>query len=149
MLWESADPARTLRDRFGFGDTSGVRTWLTGVLDEHWSVRLWDVKRILLSDHNAIAWTHTDQGTFVVKICADASRFTRLGLIADVVTHLGEVGLPVPVPRPADEPTGRLKLSSRPWPNHASENAKPQTRRSVLQTVHMRRIGRSIARRMC
>ncbi|MGC0141471.1 phosphotransferase [Pseudactinotalea sp. Z1732] len=110
MLWERVDAARALTERFGFADLSAMSRWLTAVLRWHWSLRVRQVERIVLSDHNAIAWTHTDQGIVVVKACADATRFDRLALIADVVAHLGEVGLPVAAPTPANDGSTRVVL---------------------------------------
>lgn len=110
MLWERVDAARALTERFGFADLPAMSRWLTDVLRRHWSLQLRQVERIMLSAHNAIAWAHTDQGTVVVKACADAASFDRLALIADVVAHLGEVGLPVAAPRPARDGSTRVVL---------------------------------------
>lgn len=114
MLWEPTDPDQALRNRFGFTDLVAMSTWLTDVLGQHWSLRVREVERILLSDRNAIAWVHTDQGTLVAKVCADTTRFTRLGLIADVVAHLAEAGQPVPQPRRADDGATRVVVGSPP-----------------------------------
>ncbi|MGC0249177.1 phosphotransferase enzyme family protein [Pseudactinotalea sp. Z1748] len=110
MLWERVDAARALTERFGFADLPEMSHWLTDVLRWYWSLQVRQVECIVLSDHNAIAWTHTDRGIVVVKACADATRFDRLGLIADVVAQLGEVGLPVAAPRPASDGSTRVVL---------------------------------------
>lgn len=112
MLWERSDPEQALRERFGFSEPVAMHRWLTDVLAEHWSLEVRKVTRIVLSDHNALVWARTDQGRLVVKVCAEREDFSRLAVIADVVTHLGSTGVPVPVPRRSRGGAGRVVVTS-------------------------------------
>ncbi len=112
MLWERTDPETALGERFGFAGMAAMARWLTEVLANRWDLRVDDVCRVVISADNALAWARTPEGTFVVKVCADRERFARLGMIADVVTHLGSTGVPVPVPRPARNGSNRLQVTN-------------------------------------
>lgn len=112
MLWERTDPETALGERFGFAGMAAMARWLTEVLANRWDLRVDDVCRVVISADNALAWARTPEGTFVVKVCADRERFARLGMLADVVTHLGSTGVPVPVPRPARNGSNRLQVTN-------------------------------------
>lgn len=56
MLWESADPDAALNERFGFASAAEATCWLTGVLAEHWGLRVSTCERLVISDANCLAW---------------------------------------------------------------------------------------------
>lgn len=97
MLWESDDAATVLRDRFGFVDDGAVHEWLTTV-GRRWDVEILACRRIVMSDHNALAWLTTSAGDLLAKWSVAAERFERLSEIADLTWWLGEQGAPVSAP---------------------------------------------------
>ncbi|WP_154794708.1 phosphotransferase enzyme family protein [Occultella kanbiaonis] len=101
MLWERDHPPDALRTRFGFTDVDEATGWLTSVLGREWGVSVVDCERVLISDHNAIAWVRTDTSRLVVKVGSRASAFERLAAIADVLGDLDAAGLPVAAPLPS------------------------------------------------
>ncbi|CAM3709994.1 phosphotransferase enzyme family protein [Occultella aeris] len=98
MLWERDHAPDALQARFGFTDVDEATGWLTGVLRRGWGLPVVDCERVLISDHNAIAWVRTDASRLVVKVGSKASAFERLAAIADVLAELDAAGLPVAAP---------------------------------------------------
>lgn len=98
MLWEATDPQRVLSERFGFGGGGEAAAWVTETLDRHWGIRVDAVERIVMSDHNALAWLHTDAGRLPAKWSVAPDRFARLVALARLTSRLGERGVPVSVP---------------------------------------------------
>ncbi|MBZ2195199.1 phosphotransferase enzyme family protein [Occultella gossypii] len=101
MLWERDHAPDALHARFGFTDVDEATGWLTGTLRREWGLSVVDCERVLISDHNAIAWVRTDASRLVVKVGSNASAFERLAAIADVLGDLDAAGLPVAAPLPS------------------------------------------------
>jgi homoserine kinase type II len=108
MLWEAHDPRRALDGRFGFGDGESAGRWVAAVLDECWGVRIHSCERIVMSDHNALAWVGTPSGRLLAKWSVVAERFPRLLEMARLTRWLDGRGLPVSAPVPALD--GRLQV---------------------------------------
>ncbi|SDO62404.1 Phosphotransferase enzyme family protein [Klenkia soli] len=98
MLWERTDAPTALRRRFGFPDGATAAAHLQAALGRHWGLRATTCRRMTMSDQNLLAWMDTPAGRVVVKACAWAPLFDRLGVIGEVVTALGDQGLPVAAP---------------------------------------------------
>ncbi len=123
MLWEPVEAQDALRDRFGFDDLVGVSEWLTAALRDGWAIAAGEVRRVVLSDQNAIAWVTTDRGELVVKWSRAEALFPVLEATTAVLGTLGAQGLPVAAPLPAVDgrvrvvragPLGRLSLTVLP-----------------------------------
>ncbi len=108
MLWESTDPGAALSERFGFASTADAIEWLTGVLAEHWGLRLEGCERLVISDANCLAWITADGHRMIAKWSMRPSVFARLAAIAGLTVWLGERGIPVSVPRAARD--GRVQV---------------------------------------
>jgi homoserine kinase type II len=102
MLWETADPTDVLHRRFGFADHQATQKWLSTVLERHWGVAVWGTSRIVMSDHNALAWLATSVGGLLAKWSVAPERFDRLSDLADLALWLGERGAPVSAPVATD-----------------------------------------------
>jgi homoserine kinase type II len=76
----------------------GGRSLVVTTLDEHWSVRGGSCHRIVLSDHNALAWVDTPSGRVLAKWSAAPRRFRRLAALARLTGWLDGKGLPVSAP---------------------------------------------------
>jgi homoserine kinase type II len=98
MLWERVDPQAALRDRFGLDGFDEAVLWLTKVLAEVWDVDVEACERILISDHNAIAWIRSDRGAFVAKWSRAEEQFVRFAAAADLINALHQRGVPVAPP---------------------------------------------------
>lgn len=108
LLWESADEQAALRERFGFTDLEEASAWLSAPLREHWGLTVRACRRLMISDHNAIAWASTDHGELVVKWSREERLFPRLEATTALLTNLSEQGIPVAVPLPARDGTVRV-----------------------------------------
>ncbi|MEJ8282639.1 phosphotransferase [Curtobacterium citreum] len=108
MLWERADPAQVLRSRFGFTDVAAAEDWVIRTLGRWWNVRVIACERIVMSDHNALAWVSTAGGRMLLKWSIAPEVFERLVFAADLTTWLEERGLPVSAPVPT--PDGRAQV---------------------------------------
>src|SRR5687768_16347486 len=82
MLWEPHDPLGALGERFGFGDEEAAVHWVAAQLNEHWGVRIHSCERIVLSDHNALAWVGTSSGRLLAKWSVVPWLFERLAELA-------------------------------------------------------------------
>ncbi len=101
MLWEAHDPHRALRDRFGFDEPAEAGRWVVELLGTYWGVKAGPCERIVMSDHNALAWVTTTSGRVLVKWSVAQERFSALARIARLTTWLDGHGLPVSAPVPA------------------------------------------------
>jgi homoserine kinase type II len=108
LLWERGDAARVLRDRFGFTDAAAADAWVVRTLERRWDVRADTCERIVMSDHNALAWVSTAGGRMLLKWSIAPEGFERLAFAADLTTWLAERGLPVSAPVPT--PEGRVQV---------------------------------------
>lgn len=98
MLWERADPAEVLRSRFGFTDAAAAEDWVIRALERWWNVRVIASERIVMSDHNALAWVEAAEGRMLLKWSIAPKGFQRLAFAADLTTWLADRGLPVSTP---------------------------------------------------
>jgi homoserine kinase type II len=110
MLWEAHDPRGALDGRFGFSDGESAAGWVVAMLAEHWGVRADTCERIVISDHNALAWVGTPAGRLLAKWSVVPWRFPRLSEMARLTRWLDSRGLPVSAPVPA--PDGRLQVEA-------------------------------------
>lgn len=108
MLWETHDARRALEGRFGFSDGESAGRWVAAMLGEHWGVRIHSCERIVISDHNALAWVATPSGRMLAKWSVVLERFPRLLEMARLTRWLDRQGLPVSAPVPARD--GRLQV---------------------------------------
>ncbi|NYI76190.1 phosphotransferase enzyme family protein [Nocardioides panzhihuensis] len=108
MLWESADPAAALTDRFGFVSKGEAADWLSGVLADHWGIRVEACERLVISDANCLAWVVVDGRRMIAKWSMRQAVFARLAAIARLTSWLDERGVPVSAPQPARD--GRVQV---------------------------------------
>ncbi|GGR62059.1 homoserine kinase type II (protein kinase fold) [Nocardioides luteus] len=108
MLWESTDPYDALEARFGFGAATAAMEWLDGVLARHWGLRVRGCGRLVISDSNCLAWVTVDGDAMVAKWSMRQSRFERLVAVGELTSWLGERGIPVSRPVPAND--GRVQV---------------------------------------
>ncbi len=108
MLWETLDPRRVLEERFGFSDGGSAGRWAAAMLDEHWGVGVHSCERVVISDHNALAWVATPSGRMLAKWSVVLERFPRLLQLARLTRWLDGQGLPVSAPVPALD--GRVQV---------------------------------------
>lgn len=101
MLWETTDPHEALMKRFGFRDASAAARWIADVLEQHWGLDMTGCGRLVISDHNVIAWIEVAGRQFIVKWSASPHRFSHLKDAAHLVAWLDTEGLPVAAPVPA------------------------------------------------
>lgn len=99
MLWESADPDAALTERFGFASAAEATDWLTGVLAEHWGLKVTGCERLVISDANCLAWISVDGCRMIAKWSMRPRLFARLTAIARLTAWLGERGIPVSMPQ--------------------------------------------------
>lgn len=99
MLWEAADAATALRDRFGHRDPVEASAWLATVLAADYGISMGSCERIMMSDSNALAWVTTDDGSrLIAKWSVKPSRFAHLSHVAALTNWLGSEGVPVSAP---------------------------------------------------
>ena len=108
MLWESADPGAALIERFGFASATEATDWLTGVLAEHWGLKVAACERLVISDANCLAWITVDGCPMIAKWSMRPRVFARLAAIARLTVWLGERGIPVSMPQAARD--GRVQV---------------------------------------
>lgn len=101
MLWEATGPLHALNGRFGLSDAGSARRWVVAMLHDHWGVRIETCQRIVMSDHNALAWVSAPNGRLVAKWSVVPDRFPRLSALARLTQWLDGQGLPVSPPVPA------------------------------------------------
>lgn len=103
MLWADDDPHQVLQERFGFLDAGQATRWLARSVEEHWGVEATDCTRMVISDHNALAWLTTTAGPRIAKWSVDPARFARLHDASAVTQWLAEGGHPVSAPIPSHD----------------------------------------------
>ncbi|WP_432560829.1 phosphotransferase enzyme family protein [Kineococcus sp. SYSU DK003] len=116
MLWESVDPALTLRRRFGFTGLDAVTGWLTAALREVWRITVHGCPRMVISDQNAIVWADTDRGRLVVKWSRAGERFARLEASTRLLRTLAASGVPVAAPVATSDDRDRVVLDGPAGP---------------------------------
>jgi homoserine kinase type II len=110
MLWERAEPSEVLRERFGFADDTEAAAWAVHTARDVWGIAVDACERIVLSDHNAMAWLRTASGDRLLKWSVAPERSARLAVVAEVARWLGDRGLPVSAPVPARD--GRVQVEA-------------------------------------
>ena len=108
MLWESADPADALTERFGFADTVSAVGWMGDALWDTWAIAVDDCDRIVMSAGNLLAWITTDGSRLIAKWSVSPRLFRRLADTATLTMWLHASGIPVAAPIPAKD--GRLRV---------------------------------------
>ncbi|WP_114855903.1 phosphotransferase enzyme family protein [Brachybacterium sp. YJGR34] len=123
MLWESDDPELALRDRFGLADLAEAERFVRTVLAETWDLRVASLRRVVISDHNALAWVTGPAGELVVKWSRAVPSFPTLEASTRLLAHLAAQGIPVAAPLPSrsgevrtvlDGPRGPLSVAVLP-----------------------------------
>ena len=143
MLWESTEPQSALNNRFGLGSFDEAAGWITRVLAEGWAIEVMACERVIISDHNAIAWISTDRGALVAKWSRDQDQFVKFAGTADLLDALHKEGLPVAPPLAATDGRHRVIIDS------SSITVQPHIDGALLDTtadVAVRRAGASLAR---
>lgn len=112
MLWESTDPHEALTKRFGFRDASNAAEWVAEVLEQHWALDLTRCGRLVISDHNVVAWIEAGGRRLIMKWSALPHRFSHLKDAARLVAWLDTEGLPVAAPIPASDGSRLVELSN-------------------------------------
>lgn len=113
MLWEAADPAAALSERFGFTSAADAEEWIASTLAERWRLPVASCERILISDRNAIVWVRGGSRSLVVKIAANPTAFARLAGVADLLTAVSAVGIATPTPVLTTEGASRAVVVGR------------------------------------
>lgn len=108
MLWESVDPADALSERFGFDDLSAAQDWAADALRSVWGITARECTRLVISDHNVIAWVETDHGALVMKWSRAQDRFQALETSTRLLQEVGAHGAPVAAPLAALD--GRVRV---------------------------------------
>jgi homoserine kinase type II len=98
MLWESADPADALKQRFGFASAATAATWVKETLGACWGIEVDQCDRLVISAWNAMAWVIAGDRRLIAKWSAFPKIFPRLNDAASVTVWLHERGIPVAVP---------------------------------------------------
>jgi Ser/Thr protein kinase RdoA (MazF antagonist) len=123
MLWESAEPQEALCSRFGFGGFTQAAEWIASSLAQEWDVTVHDCRRLVISGDNAIAWADSDRGALVIKWSRARHQFEGLAASTQLLSRLGERGLPVAGPVRTttgadrvvlDGPVGPLSVAALP-----------------------------------
>lgn len=112
MLWESTEPQSALKNRFGLSSFDEAAGWLTKVLAEAWAIEVKACERIIISDHNAIAWISTDRGALVAKWSRNQDQFVKFDATADLLNALYKQGPPVAPPLAATDGRHRMIIDS-------------------------------------
>jgi homoserine kinase type II len=108
MLWESADPADALAERFGFADTVSALGWMGDALWDTWGIAVDDCDRLVISAGNLLAWIAADGRRLIAKWSVYPWLFQRLAGTATLTMWLQARGIPVAAPIPARD--GRLRV---------------------------------------
>ncbi len=107
MLWESADPAEALTERFGFDDAVSAVGWIGDALWDTWAIAVDDCNRLVISAGNLMAWITTGGRCLIAKWSVFPWLFQRLADTASLTMWLLARGIPVAGPIPARD--GRLR----------------------------------------
>ena len=98
MLWETCDPYGVIATRFGHHDADAVARWVTSTLEAQWGLDVDACERIVMSDHNALAWVATPAGPMILKWSIATAQFPRLDALARLTDWLARKSLPVSLP---------------------------------------------------
>lgn len=98
MLWEARDPHEVLMNRFAFADAASAGHWVAATVQEHWDVQVESCDRIVMSDHNALAWITASADRLLAKWSSAHVRFTRLTEVARLTQWLDQQRFPVAAP---------------------------------------------------
>lgn len=142
MLWESADPAQALTERFGFADAASAAGWVRDALGDSWGIAVHGCDRLVISDRKLLAWIRTDLGRLIAKLSVDPELFGRLAETAALIVWLQAGGIPVAAPVPARD--GRLQVEAE----HASLGLSPVIDGELLDAGDLRQVseaGRMLA----
>ena len=112
MLWESTDPHQALTKRFGFPNASNAVEWIAEVFEKHWALSLTHCERLVISDHNVLAWIEVAGRCLIMKWSAFPHRFARLTEAARVVAWLDTTELPVAAPIPTTDGDLLVEISN-------------------------------------
>lgn len=112
MLWESTDPHEALTQRFGFCGASSAVRWLAEVLERYWALDVTRCDRLVISDHNVVAWIEVGGRRLIAKWSAYPHRFSRLKDAARLVAWLHSEGVPVAAPIPTGDGALLVELSN-------------------------------------
>ena len=110
MLWETVDPREALQRRFGWAGFDEATEWISASLARTWGVAVHDCRRLVISGHNAIAWAESDRGPLVIKWSRAQSHFDGLAGSTELLSWLGDRGLPVAVPLRSSHGEDRVVL---------------------------------------
>jgi homoserine kinase type II len=146
MLWESTEPRSALQERFGLDSFDEAVGWLTKGLALAWAIDVEACDRIVISDHNAIAWVRTNRGALVAKWSRAQVQFLRFTAIADLLQALHKQGVPVAPPLTSVDGQHRVIISSGSSP--LSMTVQPQIDGDLLDTTDetaVRRAGACLA----
>ena len=111
MLWESVDPREALQTRFGWAGFDQATEWISTILARTWGVTVHGCPRLVISGHNSIAWVQSDRGALVIKWSREQSHFDGLAASTQLLSWLGDRGLPVAVPLRSAHGEGRVVLA--------------------------------------
>ncbi|WP_125778317.1 phosphotransferase enzyme family protein [Antribacter gilvus] len=116
MLWERVEPEAALRERFGFSGFDAATGWVSAALSETWGIAVVGCSRMVISDHNAIAWVESDRGRLVVKWSHSQRLFARLEASTWLLRALADRGVPVAAPVATTDGRDRLTLAGPSGP---------------------------------
>jgi homoserine kinase type II len=111
MLWEADAPAVVLAGRFGFADAGGAGRWVASTVAEVWGIPVDSCDRIVLSDHNALAWIGSGPEAYIAKWSVDPGRYARLAVLATLTGWLGNEGIPVSAPIAASDGSLQIEIA--------------------------------------
>lgn len=134
MLWEASDPSEALETRFGFRDGAEAYRWVVTLLGKQWGIRVDSCDRIVISDHNALAWVGTSSGRMLMKWSVTPARFPRLATLARLTAWLEAEGLPVSAPVATLD--GRVQVET----DGASLGLQRETKGDNLDTNQSRQV---------
>ncbi|GAA4178670.1 phosphotransferase [Gryllotalpicola koreensis] len=101
MLWEQGAPEEILASRFGFEGTDAASRWVLEMLERHWGIHAEVCERIVMSDHNALAWVRAADEILLLKWSIAPQHFPRLAAVAELTNWLASRGIPVSALVPA------------------------------------------------
>ncbi len=116
MLWESVEPHDALRSRFGFDGSTEAIEWISTSLARAWTITVRSCRRIVISGPNAIAWADSDRGALVIKWSHASSHFDGLAASTELLSWLGQRGLPVAGPIRSGDGRDRVVLGGPAGP---------------------------------
>jgi hypothetical protein len=67
MLWETVNPAEALNERFRTLDAASATDWMTEAVWNTWAMAIRDCERLVISDHNLLAWVTADDQHVILE----------------------------------------------------------------------------------